>query len=282
MKILVTNDDGINAKGLWAVAEELKEVGEVVVVAPDREQSGIGTAVSLHHPLRISQIEPLVRGIEAYSVEGTPADAVILALDVVTRRQIDLIVSGINGGANLGDDVLISGTVGAALMGYLQGFPALALSVATSEEFHFEVAARLAVVLAGKVAASLLPSKFLLNINVPNLPLDKIRGIEITRLARKSYVDLVEEKHDGRRKYYWIVRGAPQWNSGAGTDKQALDQDKISITPLHSNLTDMEIFSSLQTFCPLLFQKLNPVQGCPHSGRKLIDKCHSPRGSTPN
>ncbi|MDI6814864.1 MAG: 5'/3'-nucleotidase SurE [Dehalococcoidales bacterium] len=236
MKILVTNDDGIFAQGLWILVKELRSIAGVVVVAPDREQSAIGTAVTLYQPLRVQRVNPMVPGVETYSVEGTPADSVILALGKLVRNKIDLVISGINHGANLGDDVLISGTVGAALQGYLRGLPALAISVAAGDNLHLDAAAKLATVLAKKIESNALPTNIFLNVNLPNLPLVKIRGAEITRLASESHTDTVEERHDGRRKYYWLIRQEINKDTDKKTDVWAIEQGNISITPLHTSL----------------------------------------------
>lgn len=236
MKILVTNDDGIFAQGLWILVKELRSIAEVVVVAPDREQSAIGTAVTLHQPLRVQQVTAMVPQVEAYSVEGTPSDSIILALDKLVRDKIDLVVSGINQGANLGDDVFISGTVGAALQGYLRGLPALAISIDGIDNLCLDNAARLATLLARKIVSNSLPTNIFLNINVPSLPLSKIKGVEITRLASKSHTDTVEEGHDGKRKYYWLVRQKVNKDADKKTDVWAMEQGNISITPLHTNL----------------------------------------------
>ncbi len=235
--ILVTNDDGIYAPGLWMLVEELQKVGQVIVVAPDREQSGIGTAVTLHQPLRVRPVKPLIPKIKAYSVEGTPADSVILALGMLAENKVNLIFSGINEGANLGDDVLLSGTVGAAFQGYFHKLPSIALSVASWENVHFDVAAKLGGLLASKIMAGSFPQGILLNINLPNLPVEKIEGIEFTRLGQRSYADLIKPGYDGKREYYWVVRGNPHWTIEQGTDIGAIETGKISITPLHSNLT---------------------------------------------
>ena len=256
MKILVTNDDGVYAKGLWTLVGALKEVGEVVVVAPDREQSAVGSSVTLHQPLRAREMKPVVRGTKSYCVEGTPADCVILALGNLLDSGIDLVVSGINEGSNLGDDVLISGTVGAALQGYLKGIPSIALSVTALKNVHFDAAARLAVVLARILAKEALPGGILLNVNLPNLPLDQIQGVEVTRLGRRSYGDAIKEGHDGKRKYYWIVRGKPEWQPEEGTDIWALLNNKISITPLHSDLTSYQALSFLKGLSPAILQDL--------------------------
>lgn len=230
MKILITNDDGIYRKGLWALAAELQNVAEVVVVAPDREQSAVSAAISLRHPLHYTEVNPMVDGIKAYSVSGTPSDSVILALEIM--KDIGMVFSGVNEGANLGNDVLLSGTVGAALQGYFHGLPSVALSMEEGDEMHFEVAARLASSLANHLTNGSEAKEMLLNINLPNLPLEEIKGIDVTCLASTDYNDLVAEENSGKRKYYRIVRKKPLWNGGEGTDAWALDQNKISITPL--------------------------------------------------
>ena len=255
LRILITNDDGIYATGLWTLVGALKEVG-VVVVAPDREQSAVGSSVTLHQPLRAREMKPLVKGVKSYCVEGTPADCVILALGNLIDSEIDLVVSGINEGANLGDDVLISGTVGAALQGYLKGIPSIALSVTSLENVHFDVAARLAGVLARRIEKEALPKGILLNVNLPNLPRDQIQGIEVTKLGRRSYGDAIKEGYDGKRKYYWIVRGKPEWQPEEGTDIWAVLKDRISITPLHSDLTSLEVLSLIEELSPNILQDL--------------------------
>lgn len=233
MKILVTNDDGIAADGLWTLVRELKKVAQVVVVAPDREQSAVGTAVTLSQPLRAQRARPLVRDIEAYSVVGTPADSVILGLGKLITDKVDLVVSGINHGLNLGNDVLISGTVSGALQGYLRGFPALAVSVASENTAYVANAARVAALLAKKMGTDSLPANFLLNVNLPDLPLAEIKGVKVTRLATASHIDTVEEGHDGKRKYYWLVRKSINKDRDSTTDIWAIEQGNISITPLH-------------------------------------------------
>ena len=230
MKILVTNDDGIYARGLWSLVKELHKAGEIVVVAPDREQSAIGTAVTLHQPLRFSEVRPLVKGVKAYMVEGTPADSVILALEAIAKGEIKVVFSGINEGANLGNDVLLSGTVGAALQGYFRNIPAIALSVMKGERIHFEAAARVGLFLATEIAP--LSRGILLNINLPNLPPKEIKEVEVTQPAYQGYKDSVREGFDGKRKYYWIERNEPQWEKIEGTDVWAVKEGKISITLL--------------------------------------------------
>jgi len=236
MKILATNDDGISADGLWILVEELSKIAQVVVVAPDREQSVIGTAVSLRRPLRVHSVEPIVPEVETYSVEGTPADSVILALGKLAKDSVDLVVSGINQGPNLGDDVLISGTVSAALQGYLHGLPAIALSVYTVDSHSLSAAAKLAALLAKRIDSNALPTNIFLNVNLPALPLAKIRGAKVTQPASQSHSFTVEEEHDGNEAYYRLVYQRVNKDTNRKTDIRAIEQGNISITPLHIHL----------------------------------------------
>ena len=266
MKILVTNDDGILAEGLWVLAKELKNVGHVVVVAPDREQSAIGTAVTLSQPLRVQKVRPLVPEIEAYSVEGTPGDSVILALEKLAKGQIGLVVSGINQGLNLGNDVLISGTISGALQGYLRGFPAIAISIAGVDNPYLDGAARVAALLARKIASNALPANIFLNVNLPDLPLAGIKGVRYTRLASESHIDTVEEGHDGKRQYYWLVRQRiPDKIHQDMTDIGTIEQGYVSITPLHT-YQDSRTASTADSFLTAglgtdLFQELKKNEG---------------------
>jgi len=260
MRILVTNDDGIFAPGLWTLVRELKTIAEVIVVAPDREQSACGTAVTLRQPLRTQRIKPLVPDVETYAVEGTPADSVILALAKLVKDNVDLVVSGINPGPNLGNDVLISGTVGAALQGYLRGFPALAVSVAAVDSTCLNNAARVAALLAEKIMARSLPPDIFLNINLPGLSTGKIEQAKITRLASKSHIDTVEEGFDGRREYYWLVRQQLNTNTDNNTDIGTIEQGNISITPLHTELLHRPSPSIPDSLCSDLVQELQQTR----------------------
>ncbi len=256
MKILVTNDDGIFAQGLWVLVKELKNIAQVVVVAPDREQSAIGTAVTLSQPLRVQEVRPMVPEVEAYSVEGTPADSVILALEKLVKNKIELVISGVNQGLNLGDDVFISGTVGAAVQGYLRGIPAIAISIAPTDSLYLDDAAKVAALLAEKISSSALPANIFLNVNLPNLPLAKIKGVKVTRLASQSHTETVEEGHDGKRKYYWLVRQRINKDRDKTTDIWAIEQGNISITPLHTYRDGKSSPIITESFCSDLFQEL--------------------------
>jgi len=259
MKILVTNDDGIFADGLWTLVKELRNIAQIVVVAPDREQSAIGTAVSLHQPVRARRMMPMVAEVETYAVEGTPADSVILALGKLAKDRIDLVISGINRGANLGDDVLISGTVGAALQGCLHGLPAIAISVALGDNLYFGDAAKFAALLARKIDSGALPANTCLNVNLPDLPLEKINGVKLTYPASKSHTDIVEERYDGRRQYYWFVRQRVNKPLDEKTDTWAIEQGNISITPLFTSQLGKPSPPIPDSLCSDLFYELQQV-----------------------
>ena len=175
------------------------------------------------------------------------------------KDGVDLVVSGINEGPNLGNDVFISVTVGAALQGYFYDIPSLAISIAALENINFDVAARLAGLLAAKVRDGFLSSKLLLNVNLPNLPAEEIKGIVVTKLGRRNYSDIVQEGHDGRRNYYWLVRGKSRWQRNRGTDIQALMQKKVSITPLAISLPPAERYPMLKRLSSTLIRELRSV-----------------------
>lgn len=241
-RILVTNDDGVFSEGIKLLAKALGELGEVVVVAPDREQSASGHALTLSRPLRMTKLEP-----NWYAVDGTPTDCVNLALlHLLKDHKPDLVCSGINFGLNLGDDVTYSGTVSATFEGTLLGVPSLAFSQEVAEGFSFEPAARFARTLAGMVLAEeSLPEDLILNVNVPA---GAIGGVSFSRLGRRTYQQTVVEKLDPRgRKYYWIA-GTPKWKPETGTDFEAISAGRISITPLHLDLT---YYPGLDAFAPL-------------------------------
>ncbi|MFC1911920.1 5'/3'-nucleotidase SurE [Chloroflexota bacterium] len=255
MRILVTNDDGVFARGLWALVRELKDFAQVTVAAPDREQSAIGTAVTLREPLKLQEIEPAVPGVETYSIEGTPADSVILALGKLVKDKVDLVISGINQGLNLGEDVLISGTVGAALQGYLHGLPSLAISTDRENKLHLDTVARLAALLVKRITSNSLPSSLFLNVNVPGLPPDRIGPAKITRLAGESHINTVEEEESGGGKHYRLVRQRMASVTDEKTDIWAIEQGNISITPLSINLSGNSI-PALDSLCHGLLQEL--------------------------
>ncbi|MFC2013181.1 5'/3'-nucleotidase SurE [Chloroflexota bacterium] len=260
MKILVTNDDGIFAPGLRVLANELKKVAQVVAVAPDREQSALGTAVTLRQPLRVQRLRPVVPKVVSYAVEGTPADSVILALGKLVSGRVDLVVSGINPGPNLGDNVLISGTVGAALQGYQHGVPSLAVSIDGPDERNLRNAAKLAALLAEKIDSGSLKGDIFLNVNLPDRPLPEIGGIEITELADRAYNDTISEDDDGRRKYYWLLRDKIKTNANSRADIGAVERGNISVTPLHTDLFRKPLLIP-DNLCAELFRELSNGAG---------------------
>jgi 5'-nucleotidase len=230
-RILVTNDDGIYSEGLRLLARALAPLGEVTVVAPDREQSATGHSLTLGRPLRMQKTEE-----NWYAVDGTPTDCVNLAvLWLLRERKPDLVVSGINFGLNLGDDVTYSGTVSATFEGTLLGIPSVAFSQEITEGYSFERSAAFAGRFIAELLTTTLRPDLLLNVNLPAGPL---QGLSFTRLGRRVYQQVVVEKEDPRgRKYYWIA-GTPEWQSESGTDHEAVASGRVSVTPLHLDLTD--------------------------------------------
>ena len=235
LKILVTNDDGINAPGLWKMAGAVKSLGEVVVAAPDRDQSGIGTAMTLLEVVKSRQIaSPPIEGIRAYAVEGTPADCVILAAESLEPGGFDVVLSGINEGSNLGLDMLTSGTVGAAFQGYFRGIHSIAMSVASLTNVQFDAAACAAASLVKSIAAQNdLPPLFL-NVNLPNTGADGIKGVAMTTVGPRLYLENVERGSNGRRTYYWIKHNRPVNHPvDEGTDIWAVRNNRVAITALN-------------------------------------------------
>ncbi|ARG99942.1 5'/3'-nucleotidase SurE [Legionella micdadei] len=244
MRILVSNDDGVYAPGIRALANEMSAIAEVVVVAPDRNRSGASNSLTLTRPLRIKQLD---NGY--YSVEGTPTDCVHLALTGFLDPIADMVVSGINDGANLGDDILYSGTVAAAMEGRYLGLPAIAYSMVGENIQHYDTAAAIARQLVIKMRANLLPSQTILNVNIPDLPLEKIRGIEVTRLGTRHAAEPVVKEYDPRgRPIYWVGPSGVEADAGPGTDFYAIAQNCVSITPLQLDMTHYKVFDTLSAW----------------------------------
>ncbi|WP_409420870.1 5'/3'-nucleotidase SurE [Pseudaeromonas sp. ZJS20] len=230
MKILLSNDDGVNALGIRCLHEALSALGQVILVAPDRNRSGASHSLTLETPLRLEQ---LPNGF--YSVRGTPTDCVHLAVNELVP-DADIVVAGINHGANLGDDVIYSGTVAAATEGRHLGLPAMAVSLVG--ETHFTSAAHYAALLLSRLQSSPLPSDQILNVNVPDLPLAQIKGIRVTRLGNRHRAEAVISQRDPRGKpIYWIGPPGPMQDAGEGTDFAAIEAGYVSITPLHVDMT---------------------------------------------
>lgn len=239
MQILVTNDDGIWAPGIAALARALQPLGEVVVFAPDRERSAVGHAITMHNPLRVEEIAFPVDGIAAYVVNGTPSDCVKLGAEAILPKPPDLVVSGINLGPNLGTDVIYSGTVSGALEGVILGIPAVAVSLATYDaEPEFDVASMVAALVVSRVKEHGLPADTLLNVNVPGLPLADIAGVRVTHLGTRRYRNAFDRRTDPRGKvYYWMAGEVLDLDEDEGADTVAIRNNMVSITPLRYDLT---------------------------------------------
>lgn len=241
--ILISNDDGIRSEGIRALAGALKKLGEVYVVAPDRERSAASHSLTLHRPLRVEKVGP-----RRYSVDGTPTDCISLAVNGILPRMPSIVVSGINLGWNLGEDVSYSGTVSAAMEGTLLGIPSVAISLAGREKFDFKDAADFAVRLTRRILKKGLPKDTLLNVNVPQMPRSKkIKGYRITRQGKRVFDDVVVEKVDPRgKKYYWIGGDIVKWEGGKDSDFHVISKGYISITPVHMDMTNYSSISKLK------------------------------------
>ena len=237
MRILLSNDDGYQAPGLVCLATALAEVADVTVVAPDRNRSGASNSLTLESPIRAHVAD------NGYTfVDGTPTDCVHLAITGLLEQEPDMVIAGINAGSNMGDDVLYSGTVAAAMEGRFLGLPAIAVSLAGSlagEEFqHFDTAARFAVSLLERLQNEPLPVDTILNVNVPDIAWDKLEGVEATRLGRRHKSEPVVKMRDPRGKdIYWVGPVGAEQDAGPGTDFHAVRHNRISITPLNVDLT---------------------------------------------
>jgi 5'-nucleotidase len=252
MHILVTNDDGILAPGLFALASELRELGKITVLAPDHNWSASGHVKTLHRPLRVKEVQ-LPDGSPALASDGAPSDCVALAVMGLVPDKVDLVVSGINSNANLGHDVTYSGTVTAAMEAAIWDLPGIAVSLNPPEKFlgvkDYGPAARVARQVALAVIENGLPKGVLLNVNVPFLMDEDIKGVRITRQGLRVYRDLLDARKDPRgRPYYWIGGEAPTGVPEEGTDFGALAEGYVSITPLHLDLTAYQAMQQLQTW----------------------------------
>jgi 5'-nucleotidase len=233
VRILLSNDDGCHAEGLRCLAEALKGFAAVTVVAPDRNRSGASNSLTLDAPLRLRHEEPGV-----ICVDGTPTDCVHLAITGLLDEAPDMVVSGINSGANLGDDVLYSGTVAAAMEGRFLGFPAVAVSLVTDAPKHYATAARFTCDLVKRLVSHPLPADTILNVNVPDMPWEQVKGVEATRLGHRHRSEPVMKSADPRgRPMYWIGPPGAEQDAGPGTDFSALRRGCISVTPIQIDLT---------------------------------------------
>ena len=233
MKILVSNDDGFLATGINVLTEALAEIADVVVVAPDRNRSAASNSLTVHAPLRISKVAE-----NRYSVDGTPSDCVHLALTGLLDDEPDLVVSGINHGANLGDDVIYSGTVAAAMEGRFLGLPTIAISLAGDSLTHFDTAARVVTEMVKKLERASLAPDTTLNVNVPDIPYDELKGIVAARLGfRHKSEPVIRTRDPHGRTIYWVGPAGKGQDAGPGTDFHAIDQGAVAVTPLKVDLT---------------------------------------------
>ena len=236
MRILISNDDGYQAAGIRALAAALSRHGDITVVAPDRDRSGASNSLTLDSPIRATVMpDGVIR------VEGTPTDCVHLAITGLLEQEPDIVVSGINAGANMGDDVIYSGTVAAATEGRFLGLPAIAVSLAAHQPRHYETAARVAAELLVRLCRDPLPADTILNVNVPDLPYDELSGFEATRLGHRHRAEPVIKAQDPRgRPIYWVGPAGAEQDAGPGTDFHAVRQGFVSITPIQVDLTRYE------------------------------------------
>ncbi len=257
MKLLISNDDGIFAQGIRALADALAAAGhDVTVVCPDRERSATGHGLTMHQPIRAEVVESVFHpGVQAWSCSGTPADCIKLGLWGLLESPPDFILSGINQGPNLGSDILYSGTVSAAMEGLLEGIPSIAFSLASYSGRDFQPGAKFAIALMAQLAENPLPAPMLLNVNIPPVEISEIAGVALTRLGMRRYVDTFQKRVDPRGKtYYWLAGEVleeleqpadPRLPEHVITDVQKIRDNYITITPLHYNLTDAAGISTL-------------------------------------
>jgi 5'/3'-nucleotidase len=245
MDILVSNDDGIHSPGVHSLAEALSALGNVYVVSPDRERNAVGHALTLHKPLRVEEIKK-----NYFSVNGTPTDCVNWGVLYLLKSPPAILVSGINKGANLGDDVTYSGTVSAAFEGTLLKIPSIAVSQLGPPPYEFRSAAFIAVKIAKMVLSEGIPPDILLNVNVPNLPIEKMGKIKIVALGRRVFEDnAIIEKEDPRgRKYFWIGGTQVLWEKKSDTDNEAISHNQVSVTPLHLDLTHYDFLKKMKSW----------------------------------
>lgn len=244
MKIVISNDDGVHAPGLAALANALDKIADIIVVAPDRNRSGVSNSLTLEHPLRV------VTAANGYfSVNGTPTDCVHLAVTGMLKEMPDMVVSGINEGSNLSDDVIYSGTVAAATEGRFLGVPAIAISLAGPRCEHYDTAALVAKKLVEQLKTQPLTLDTILNVNVPDLPFSELKGIQVTRLGTRHIAEPTIKTLDPRgRKIYWIGAPGPEQDAGPGTDFYAVNSGYVSITPLHFDLTHYKVLDELSNW----------------------------------
>lgn len=244
MLILISNDDGYFAPGLVCLAEHLSKIAEVIVVAPERDRSGASNSLTLDRPLKLRKT---TTGF--YYVNGTPTDCVHLAVTGMLEQQPDMVVSGINAGANMGDDTIYSGTVAAATEGFLLGIPAIALSLVSKEGRHYETAAKVAVELVLNFAKRTHDQPWLLNVNVPDVPYELLHGRVVTRLGRRHKAEpAIKALNPHGETVYWVGAAGKAQDAGEGTDFYAVSQQRVSVTPLQIDLTQYNQLDAVRSW----------------------------------
>lgn len=253
VKILVVNDDGIHSRGLQVLASSMKDLGEIWIVAPEKPQNAVGRAITLHKPLRLQR-----RKQRVYAVNGTPADCVVLGIGKLLKdTKPALVISGINQGLNLGDDVANSGTVSASVEGMVKGIPSVAVSLDGGPSFKYTLAGIVAQQVASTVLAHGLPKETMLNVNIPNCLESELQGIKVTTLCRRNYEDPIIEKTDPRGgKYYWIAGQQLSWERGKHSDLETIKHNMVSITPLRLDLTQHAAINALRQWERSLNKKI--------------------------
>lgn len=251
MRILISNDDGFQAPGISALNSAIAEMAETTVVAPDRDRSGASNSLTLDRPLTVSRAE---NGF--YSVNGTPTDCVHLAITGLLSEEPDMVISGINNGANLGDDVLYSGTVAAAMEGRFLGLPTIAISLTRHQAKHFNTAARVAQQLVAQLRDAPLDANTILNVNVPDLPWNQLVGFKVTRLGHRHKAEpVIHEKDPRGRDIYWIGPAGAEQDAGPGTDFHAISEGYVSITPLQVDLTGHRQLDAVRSWAERLGER---------------------------
>jgi len=243
-KILLTNDDGVHSPCLEDLRKSLSRLGEVTVVVPEKEMSTVSHSLTLNHPLRVQKIRKNV-----YITNGTPSDCINIAVLEIFKTKPDIVVSGINMGPNIGDDVTYSGTVAASIEATLRGMTSFAISLAAFKDYKFDAALEFSYIMASEILKRGLPKRMFLNVNVPNIPLKEIKGVEITHQAKRVYKETLVKRIDPRgNAYFWLGGDAPSADFEKGSDYSAVLKNKISIMPVQLDLTDYKMINKLKSW----------------------------------
>ena len=248
MKILISNDDGIDSAGIAALAKEMKKIGDVIVIAPRTEQSAVGHAITMKFPLRITEYS--VNGdFFGYAIDGTPADCIKIGIRNIMKAPPDIVISGINCGSNTAINIIYSGTVSAAREAAIMDVPSIAVSVTSHEPKHYEYAAKFSAELTKLVVQHKLKTGTLLNVNIPDLPEEKIAGVLLTQQGKSKWDDVYEERKDPYGKnYYWLTGNLIEADDKLVCDQYAVKQNYVSVTPIHFDLTDYETYNTMQNW----------------------------------